>query len=129
MLKDYCYPAIFEYEENGISLYYPDIDEAYTCADDDVELFRNAREVLQLAIEGRIEDKKEIPEPSRLKDIELKDGQHIVFVNVLVETKIKYIKKTLTIPENLNLRAIKAGLNFSNVLAEGLEIKLKTLSK
>jgi hypothetical protein len=53
--QGYFYPAVFEKEPDGYSLYFPDIEEAYTSGDNKKELFRNAREVLELSIQGRIE--------------------------------------------------------------------------
>ena len=77
-----------------------------------------------MSIEGRIEDKEEIPEPSKIKDIRLEEGENIVLITVTVNTTIKYVKKTLTIPENLNIEAMKANINFSETLRTALLKKL-----
>ena len=37
----------------------------------------------------------------------------------------KFVKKTLTIPEYLNVLGMRENLNFSQILAEGLREKLK----
>lgn len=37
----------------------------------------------------------------------------------------KFVKKTLTIPEYLNILGVRNNLNFSQILAEGLREKLK----
>lgn len=39
--------------------------------------------------------------------------------------KNKFVKKTLTIPEYLNVLGMRENLNFSQILAEGLREKLK----
>ena len=129
MLRDYCYPAIFYYEKNSINLHFPDIEEAYTFADNEKELWHCAREVLELSLESRLEDNENIPEPTSLDKIKLKNNQKIVLINVSVDEKIRYVKKTLTIPESLNIKAMKANINFSKVLANGIEKELDLLKK
>lgn len=127
MLKDYCYPAIFSYEGKYINLRFPDIAEAYTFAESEAELWECAKEVLSMSIEGRIEDKEDIPEASKISDIKLENDENIVLITVTVDTKIKYVKKTLTIPESLNIQAMKNGINFSETLKESLLRKLSNV--
>ena len=43
----------------------------------------------------------------------------------LVKRRKRFIKKTLTIPEYLNILGMREDLNFSQILAEGLREKLK----
>lgn len=127
MLKDYCYPAVYSPEGKYINLRFPDIAEAYTFAESEAELWKNAKEVLELSIEGRIEDKEDIPEPSKIKDIKLEADENVVLITVTVDTVIKYVKKTLTIPESLNIEAMKANINFSEVLRTALLKKLSNI--
>lgn len=48
-MKDlYTFPAIFETNENGISVYFPDLPGCLPCADNMEEAFANAKEALQL---------------------------------------------------------------------------------
>ena len=82
--QGYFYPAVFEKEPDGYSLYFPDIEEAYTSGDNKKELFRNAREVLQLSIQGRIEDKKEIPEATKIEDVKLKENESVILIYNIV---------------------------------------------
>lgn len=43
----------------------------------------------------------------------------------IVKRKNKFVKKTLTIPQYLNILGMRKDLNFSQILAEGLREKLK----
>lgn len=79
---EYCYPAIFCKEGKYINLWFPDISEAYTFAENEKELWRSAREVLEMSIEGRIADKVDIPYPSAVCSIKLKENEHIVLITV-----------------------------------------------
>jgi antitoxin HicB len=128
MLRDFCYPAIYEADGDGFSLYFPDINEAFTCANSKSLLWKRAREVLELAIEGRIEDNEKLPEPTDIEKITLDKGQKVVLINVAVKESIKYVKKTLTIPEHLNLKALNADINFSKLLTESIEKELKKIN-
>lgn len=127
-LKNFCYPAVYSIDDkNNINISFPDLSEAYTFAENRnyKELYKNVREVLELTITGRIEDKEEIPEPSNLEDIKLKKGEQIVLVNVSVSDKVVRVEKTLTIPENLNKMALRYKINFSEVLAKALQEEIQ----
>ena len=59
MLKDrYSYVAVFSYDEDGISIEFPDLPGCLPCADkDDTEgALKNAREALGLHIWGMEQD-------------------------------------------------------------------------
>lgn len=129
-MKDtYIYPAIFHYAEDGISISYPDLAGCLSCADTDEEAMKNSKEVLALYLYGMEEDNEEIPKPSQIKDIALKDNEVVVLVEVympLWRDKIinKTVKKTLTLPSWLNIEAERCGINFSQTLQEALKQKL-----
>jgi uncharacterized protein (DUF934 family) len=61
------YWAVFNYDEKdkidyGISIYFPDVSEAYTCASDDENGKKMAKEVLELATYDL--NAKELPKAS-----------------------------------------------------------------
>ena len=50
-VKDkYIYPAIFDFDNDGITVTFPDLPGCITCGDCQEEAFRNAKEVLALYI-------------------------------------------------------------------------------
>ena len=64
LVKDrYSYVAIFNYNEDGISIEFPDLPGCYPCADkDDTEgALKNVKEALGLHIWGMEQDNEEIP--------------------------------------------------------------------
>ena len=66
-IKDkYIYPAIFDFDEDGITVTFPDLPGCITCGDSQEEAFKNAKEVLELYIYGLEQDEEEIPEPSQI---------------------------------------------------------------
>ena len=59
MKKDcYVYPAIFTYEDDGISVEFPDLPGCLTCVDTTEEAIKMAKEALGLHLYG-IEEENE----------------------------------------------------------------------
>ena len=129
-MKDkYIYPAIFDYADDGISIEFPDLPGCFSCADTDEEALLMAEDVLGLYMENIEEEGEDIPEPSNLKDILVEDNQKTVLISVwmpIVRKAInnKSVKKTLTIPQWLDMMAREQDLNFSYVLQEALKKEL-----
>ena len=124
----YVYPAIFTYEGEDISISFPDIPEALSCAKNDLEAVKNAKEVLSLSISSR-EDDNDIPEPTPISKIVLESNQIICMIDVWMPyyralIKTAYVKKTLTIPNWLNVIAEHNKFNFSKILQSYLKERL-----
>lgn len=125
----YMYPAIFDYADDGISVEFPDLEGCFTFGNTDEEALLMAKEVLGLWMEIVEKDNEDIPKPSSLLDIEVEDNQRVVLVDVWMPTvrkaiMNKSIKKTLTIPQWLDIKAREKDLNFSYILQEGLKKEL-----
>lgn len=132
-MKDkYVYSAIFYYDEDGISIEFPDLPGCLSCADTDEEALYMAEDVLGLWMEELEEENEPIPEPTNLKDIEVGRNQKTVLISVWMPTvrkaiNNKSIKKTLTIPQWLDIMAREKDINFSYVLQEGLKKELNLI--
>lgn len=129
-MKDrYIYPAIFDYADDGISIEFPDLPGCLSCADTDEEALYMAKDVLGLWMDYMEKDNEDIPEPTSLLDIELEDNQKSVLIEVWMPTirkaiNNKSVKKTLTIPQWLDIMAKEEDLNFSYILQEALKKEL-----
>lgn len=127
MKKDrYVFPAVFDYADDGISIEFPDLPGALSCAETDEEALRMARECMALHLYGMEQDGDDIPEPSRVADITLEMNQAIVLIDVwmpLFRDKIanRSVKKTLSIPKWLNDLAEEHDVNYSQLLQESLK--------
>lgn len=133
-MKDrYVYVAILMYEENGISIEFPDLPGCYPSAEkDDIEgALRNAKEALGLHIWGMEQDGEELPYPTNITELSLKKGQIPVLIDVFmppVRERInsKFVKKTLSLPAWLAAKADEDGVNcsrlFQNALMEYLGV-------
>ena len=122
----YMFPCVFIYKDTGISVYYPDLDGCVSHGENEKEAFVNAKIALSLHLYGMEQDGDCIPEPSELRSLALDNNHKAVLIDVFMppfraKQSNKYIKKTLTIPEWLNIEAEHAGVNFSQVLQNGLK--------
>ena len=133
-MAKYAYPAVFTPEENGgYSVTFRDLEGCYTCGDNIEDAIYMAEDVLALCLWDYENEKKTVPIPSAPGTIKIKDGE---FVSYIRADTIEYarkvsnraVKKTLSIPEWLNIRAEEAGVNFSQVLQEALKQKLGLVS-
>lgn len=132
MAKDYyTFPAFFYYDEDGISIEFPDLPGCVSCARDTETAFRCAKEAMGLHLFGMEEDREPIPEPTPVQNLHPEPGTPVTLAMVdvsmpVIRGKVKKttMKKTLTIPVWLNAQAEEAGLNFSQVLQEGLKHRL-----
>ena len=127
MNKDtYCYIAVVNFDDDGISINFPDLAGCFSCADNENEIFKMAKEVLGLHLWSMEKDNEIIPEPTKIKDIVLESNETTMLVEVFmppVRDRInnRVVKKTLTIPQWLNTEAERQGVNFSMVLQNGLK--------
>ena len=131
MYKDqYIYPCVFVYETEGISVYYPDLDGCVTFGIDEQQAFLNAKEALTLHLYGMEQDNELMPPPSKIKDIALDKNEQAILLEVFMpafraKQANKLVKKTLTIPEWLNIVAEKNNVNFSQLLQGALKQHLQ----
>lgn len=126
------YPACFYKEEDGgYSVDIPDLLGCCTQGDSLEEALEMAQDAALGWILTAIEDNEEIPVPSDINEIKLENEKG--FKNLLLLDIDKYtekygtkkaVKKTLSIPDWLNVRAEKLGINFSKVLQEALLNKI-----
>ncbi|MBR1849412.1 MAG: type II toxin-antitoxin system HicB family antitoxin [Lachnospiraceae bacterium] len=126
----YCYPAIFEMEDDGkYAVEFPDLEGCYTSGDNLADAIYMAQDVLAFTLYNYEKEKREIPKPSQHNKLKITKG---AFINEIACDTFEYqkrnnnkaVKKTLSIPEYLNELAMEAGLNFSQILQDALKEKL-----
>jgi len=127
MKKDiYNYIAVISFDDDGISINFPDLDGCFTCAETEAEIYQMAREVLGLHIWSMEQDGELIPEPLNIKNIKLEENETTMLIEVFmppIRDRInnRVVKKTLTIPQWLNVEAERQGVNFSQILQDSLK--------
>ena len=124
-MKDrYSYIAIFSYEEDGISIEFPDLPGCYPCADkDDTEnALKNAKEALGLHIWGMEQDGEELPYLTNITELSLEKGQIPVLIDVFIppvreRINSKFVKK------RLNEREMQSALEEAERIANDSTVK------
>jgi len=129
---EYSYIAVVSFDNDGISINFPDLEGCFTCAETEKEIFKMAREVLGLHLWRMEQDGEFIPEPSNIKNIKIKleENEMAMLIDVFMppvreRLNNRYVKKTLSIPAWLHSEAERAGVNFSQVLQNGLKSYLR----
>ena len=122
----YSYIAVVSFDDDGISIDFPDLHGCFTCSETEAEIFQMAKEVLGLHLWSMEQDGEPIPEPSNIKNIKLEENETAMLIEVFmppVRDRInnRVVKKTLTIPQWLNAEAERYGVNFSQILQNGLK--------
>ncbi|XOQ35934.1 MAG: HicB-like domain-containing protein [Lactococcus sp.] len=123
------YFATLYHDGDYIGVKFSDIEGLVTFGTD----YQDAVKMAQEALEGWLlvaEDfKDEIPTPSLPDAIDLKKSESLVMLQV--DTQLirdrednKLVKKTLTIPNYLNILGNDAGVNFSQLLTDTLKKEL-----
>ena len=129
-MAKYLFPAIFTKEKEGnYSIEFPDVPNCHTCGDSIEDGYKMAEDALSLILTDMEDNNEAISKPSKINDLKLDDESFATLISCdTTEYRKLYsnksIKKTLTIPEWLNVAALEANINFSQVLQEALKVKL-----
>lgn len=123
------YPAVFQREEKGYSVWVPDIPGCVSQGDTFQEAADCIAEAIGACLETYADNKLDIPKPSSPEAVPTEAGQ---FVSMIAFDPAEYdarfstkaAKKTLTIPTWLNTIAERNNINFSAVLQAALIEKL-----
>lgn len=135
-----AYPVVFYHaEEGGFVVAIPDIAGCWTQGDDLTDAIEMAKDLIEMMLVSFEDDNEKIPKPSTLEeakkiadsyDMEFVTGNPI-FSYVAINTdewrknnSEKSVRKNVTIPEWLNVKAEKANINFSQVLQNALKVEL-----
>lgn len=123
------YPAVFHAaEEGGFWVTFPDIPECMTQGNDMQQAYEMAVDALGLSLSTMEEDSEPIPAASALDAVDPEDGTLVIIEFDMAEYRrrhsTKAVKKTLSIPEWLNEAAVRANINFSQILQNALMEKL-----
>lgn len=123
----YAYPAIltFDNDEKVYYVNFPDIENCYTDGKTLAEAIEMGEDALTLMLCQMEDDAAEIPAPSNVKTIVAKENETVslIFADTTEYRRIwdnKAVKKTLSVPNWLNVKAERLGINFSYVLQQAL---------
>lgn len=115
------YPAIFHEEDGGYWVEFPEF-KGGTEGDTLDEAMKEAQDFLASIVAYYIDESKALPLASDIRNLQVSDG----FVTLIQADAAPYIRgnktirKNVTIPEWLAIRAEKENANFSQILSESL---------
>lgn len=123
------YPAIFQKEDVGYSVWLNDVSGCISQGDTFEEAVENIKDALGLCLEAAADENTTLPEPSSPENVELEQGQFTVLIEFdklayLKKHDKRSVKKTLSIPSWLNEAAEEQHINFSAVLQDALKEQL-----
>ena len=125
----YVYPAIITLEDSGYNVAVPDLPGCFTCGESLVDAIEMARDAISMWLVDAENKYEVIPVPSGPRDILTEPNNFVNLIDVDTdqyrrENDNHAIKKTLSIPNWLNAKAEKAGINFSQTLQKALKKEL-----
>ena len=127
----YTYPAIISFDDDGIGVEFPDFPGCVSAPETINNVMHDATEALELRLYTVERDNEPMPEPTHPLKVKesLEAGQIVILVQVympLVRAQMhnRYMQKMCTVPAWLVEEGKREGLNFSQVLQEGLMVKL-----
>lgn len=125
----YIYPAIFEHDDEGYTITFPDLPGCITCGDKLEQAYLMAKDALELHLFGMEQDNDEIPRPSHPEKVKTEKDSFITLIEAFMplirdEMANKAVKKTLTIPKWLNDLGEEKKVNFSQLLQNALKENL-----
>lgn len=129
-MAKYVYPAVFTPESiGGYSINFPDLPHCYTQGDDMQDGYKMAEDVACSVLVDLENERQEIPAPSDPASLHLEPGEFTALIGADTlayrqATDSRAVKKTLSIPNWLNLLAEKESVNFSQTLQEALKERL-----
>ena len=129
MQNQYSYPAFIYFDEDGISIEFPDLPGCLSCTKDKEQVFQSAREALGVHLYGMETDGDIIPAPSTIDQLHPEEGGVIAMVDVFmpsVRERInnRSVNRTITLPAWLNAAALERNINFSQLLQDAIKNQL-----
>lgn len=130
MKNHYAFPAFFYFDDDGISIEFPDLPGCLPCAHSQEEAFRNAKEAMGLHLYGMEQDNDPIPEPTPVDHLTPEAGAVVAMIEVFMPAfrermNNKSVNRTVTLPAWLNAAALERNINFSQVLQDALKAQME----
>jgi predicted RNase H-like HicB family nuclease len=124
-MKNYIYPAVFQPEEKGYSVWMYDFNGCFSQGDTLEESVKYIKEAFGLTLEHYFESGKQLPTPTLPNKITLTDNQFVSIIDLnfqlyLEEKSTQPIELNITIPAWLNKQIIDKHLNISRIVENAL---------
>lgn len=124
-MNKFLYPAIFQSEDEGYSVWIPDIQGCISQGDTFEEARENIKDALSVFVLESKKENKDLPKASRAEIIQVVDGQFVVIIELDIVDYLKkknggFEEKTLLIPKWLSNLAEAENIELSLILQKAL---------
>ncbi len=122
-----AYPAIIHEEEGAFWVEFPDLEGCFSDGNSVADAISNASDALGGYVCSLMDSDLPVPDASDIKEIVAEDGFTTMVISdpLAYKKNTKSVKKTLSIPEWLNIEAEKRHINFSSVLQQALIARIE----
>lgn len=122
MDNNYVYPAKLKIDNGEYIIEFIDFPNLIAVSDNKDEIINEAQTVLALAILNYVDSGKILPKPSTMEE-------GAVYIHIWLPyyrntAKEIYVKKTVTIPQWLDILAKERNINFSACMVRGIKEEL-----
>jgi len=121
---EYVYPAIFEQNSDGsYTITFPDLPGCISEGKSLGNAIYMAQSALTQWIEYLLEEKESVPNSSDIKNITTSKNQFVSLVRAELRDN-RAVRRTISIPGWLDVKAADAGISLSKVLQDALKERL-----
>jgi Uncharacterized conserved protein len=121
---EYIFPAIFELNtDNSYTITFPDLPGCISEGKSLTNAIDMAQNALTQWIEYLLDEKENIPIPSQIKKINILENQFVNLVRADIRDN-RAIRRTVSIPSWLDIKASEAGISLSKILQDALKERL-----
>ena len=122
-----AYPAIIHEEDDAFWVEFPDLEGCFSDGDSVADAISNASDALGGYVCSLMDSDLPVPDASDIREIVAEDGFTTMVISdpFAYKKNTKSVKKTLSIPEWLNIEAEKRHINFSSVLQQALIARIE----
>ncbi|NPV90956.1 MAG: type II toxin-antitoxin system HicB family antitoxin [Firmicutes bacterium] len=123
---EYIYSAVFDHnqDDGSYTITFPDLPGCISEGKSLTNAFDMAQDALTQWIEYLLDEKQTLPPPSDIKTIAVKSNQFVNLVRATIRDN-RAVRRTVSIPSWLDVKAADAGISLSKVLQEALREKLR----
>jgi predicted RNase H-like HicB family nuclease len=121
---EYIYPAIFNQNDDGsFTITFPDLPGCISEGKSLANAIDMAQNALTQWLEYLLDEKETIPSSSQIKKINTLENQFVNLVRAEIRDN-RAVRRTVSIPNWLDVKAADAGISLSKILQEALKARL-----
>lgn len=124
LFMEYIYPAIFNQNDDGsFTITFPDLPGCISEGKSLANAIDMAQNALTQWLEYLLDEKETIPSSSQIKKINTLENQFVNLVRAEIRDN-RAVRRTVSIPNWLDVKAADAGISLSKILQEALKARL-----